>query len=189
MLNVKSRRGFTAAIVFLSAFPAALLCQTIFGINAELIIHFACAFGFALISLSVFDFKLPRWINWAGCAATLALASIFLLQGAAQLIQNDSLTFFAFAILGQALEARLVDLLLLWFAALLLFDSRGWTRIFGFAAMAIVACAVIYGYYLAYLGAEASVLKLLYLLPFVWFLLESKKAKTTCDADRRKQIQ
>lgn len=176
---MKSRRGFFAANIFLSAIPLAVLCQMIFGIEAELIIHFVCAAGFALVSRAVFDFKIPALLNWIGCLAAGALAVIFLLQGVGQLVQNDSLSYFAFQILGQRLEAVLVKLLLLWFAALLIFDSRGKTRIPGFVAMTAVLCTEIYSYYPAYTGSssdtKAGILKLLYLLPFVWLIFESKK--------------
>jgi hypothetical protein len=182
-IKMKSRRGFLAAIIFLSAIPAAVLCQTIFGIEAEIIIHFVCAAGFALISFAVFDFKIPKWINLTGCLATSGLAVIFLLQGVSPLIQNDSLAYLAFQILGQRVEGWLVRLLLLWFAALLIIDSRGKTRILGFVVMSAVLCTEIYDYYLTYLGtslnAEAAILKLVYLLPFVWLIFESKNSSET----------
>ncbi|HVE57087.1 MAG TPA: hypothetical protein VNB22_09680 [Pyrinomonadaceae bacterium] len=177
---MKSQRGFFGAIIFLSVLPLAALGQMIFGIEAELIIHFVCAAGFALVSLAVFDFKIPALINWAGCLTAGALAVIFLLQGVSQLVQNDSLGYFVFQILGQRLEAVLVKLILLWFAALLIFDSRGKTRILGFVVMTVVLCTEIYSYYLAYTGSssdtEAGILKLLYLLPFVWLIFESRKS-------------
>jgi hypothetical protein len=79
-------------------------------------------------------------------------------------------------VLGQQLESAFIDGLILWFVALLLRDSRGKTRLFGFAAMSIVVCSELYKHTLAYVGAEpAGILKLTLLLPFVWLLLESKK--------------
>jgi hypothetical protein len=178
---MKSPRGFLAAIVFLIAMPVAALCQLFFGIGVEIVLHFVLASGFTLISFAVFDFKIPGWITWTGCTGTSALAAIFLLQGASFLIQNDSLTYLAFQVLGQRLEKWLGDLLLFWFAALLLIDSRGKTKILGFVVMSTIVCVEIYSYYLSYLGtsldAEAPILKILYLLPFVWFLFESKKKK------------
>jgi hypothetical protein len=177
--KIKSRRGLIAAIIFLSAIPVALLCQIIFGIEAELVIHLTFAVGFAFMALAVFDFQIPKWMNLTGGSVTASLAIIFLLQGVSQLIQNDSLTYIAFQILGQWLEAWLVKLLLLWFSALLLFDSSGRTRILGFIVMSIVLCTELFGYYLAFarssLDAKAAVLKLLYLLPFVWLIFESKR--------------
>jgi hypothetical protein len=179
LIKIKSRRGFLAAIIFLSALPVALLCQIIFGIEAEPVFHFAGAAGFALTAIAVFDFQIPKWINLPVGLASGALAVIFLLQGVSQLLQNDSLTYVAFQVLGQWLEAWLVKILLLWFAALLLFDSSGRTRILGLVVMFVVLCTELFSYYLAFAGsslaAEAAGLKLFYLLPFVWLIFESKK--------------
>jgi hypothetical protein len=179
LIKIKSRRGFLAAIIFLSALPVALLCQIIFGIEAEPVFHFAGAAGFALTAIAVFDFQIPKWINLPVGLASGALAVIFLLQGVSQLLQNDSLTYVAFQVLGQWLEAWLVKILLLWFAALLLFDSSGRTRILGLVVMFVVLCTEFFSYYLAFAGsslaAEAAGLKLFYLLPFVWLIFESKK--------------
>ncbi|MCL4301367.1 MAG: hypothetical protein KJ077_37035 [Anaerolineae bacterium] len=173
---MRSLRGFLAALVFLSLLPIAVLYQIFFDNGVEIITHGVLALGSGLISFAVFDFKVTSWITWLGCIATSALAVIFLLQGASLLIQNDSLTYLAYRILGQRLEAGLVDGLIVWFVALLLMDSQGKTRILGFVAMSIVVCLEVYKYSLAYFGAApAESLKLLFLLPLVWFLLESKK--------------
>jgi hypothetical protein len=62
---------------------------------------------------------------------------------------------------------------------MLLIDSQGKTRVLGFVAMSIVVCLEIYNFGSSFGGASlntaASSLKVLYLLPFVWFLFESKK--------------
>jgi hypothetical protein len=176
---MRSVRGFFAAIVFLLALPIAALYQMFFGEGGETILHLAFAAGSVLISCSVFDFKITRWVTWIGCVSTSTLASIFLLQGLSELIQNDSLTYLAFQVLGQRLEGWLVDLLIIWFVAMLLIDSQGKTRIIGFAVMSVVVCLEVYSFSLSYLGTsldvEAPGLKILYLLQFVWFLFESKK--------------
>jgi hypothetical protein len=176
---MRSPRGFLAALFFLLAIPIAVLCQMFFGIGVETTFHLTLAAGFALIAFAVFDFKTTRWITWIGCAATSALAVIFLLQGVSGLIQSDSLTHLAFQVLGQRLEKWLGDLLIFWFVAILLIDSQGKTRILGFVAMSIVVCLEVYSYRLSYFGASleaaAPSLKVLYLLPFVWLLFESKK--------------
>lgn len=176
---MRSSRGFLAALFFLLAIPIAVLCQKFFGIGVETTIHLLLAAGFALIAFSVFDFKIARWITWIGCASTSALAVIFLMQGVSLLIQSDALTNLAFQVLGQRLEKWLGDVLIFWFVAMLLMDSRGKTRILGFVAMSIVVFLELYSYGLSYFGgsldAEAPSLKALYLLPFVWFLFESKK--------------
>lgn len=182
-IEMKSRKAFLAAVIFLSGAPVAILSQTIFGLDAEMMLHFLFAAGLLLISSAVFDFKIPGWINLTACSATGALAVIFLLQGIGPLIRNDALNYFAFQILGQSLEAWLVRLLLVWFAALLVFDSRGKPRILGFIVTALVFGTEIYSYYLAFVGrsldTEAAILKLFYLPPFAWLLFESKGARST----------
>lgn len=173
---MRSRRGFLGALVFLSLLPVAVLYQMFFDNGIEIVTHGVLALGAGLISLAVFDFKVTNWITWAGCVATGVLAAIFLLQGVSLLVQNDALTYLAYQLLGQRLEVGLVDVLIVWFVALLLMDSQGKTRIFGFVALSIIVCFEVYKYSLAYFGAApAESLKLLFLLPIVWFLFESKK--------------
>jgi hypothetical protein len=54
--------------------------------------------------------------------------------------------------------------------------SQGWTKVFGFVVMALVAVAEIYRIILISSGGNPpGVLKLLSLLALVWFLLESRK--------------
>jgi hypothetical protein len=173
---MRSTLGFSAAIAFLIVVPAALLVQNIFGSGAEAVIHFVCGVGFALCSLAVFDFRLPRWITWIGFASAGSAAIIFLLQGVSNLIPNDWLHYLAFQVLGQWPENLAVSLLIFWFVAMLVIDSHGYTRIFGFVVMSIVVALEVYRYSLAYLGGTAAVsLRLFYLLIFVWFLFESRK--------------
>jgi hypothetical protein len=101
------------------------------------------------------------------------------LQGVSELIRNDSLSYLAFQVFGQRIEASLVDLFTFWCIAMLLIDSEGKARILGFVTMSIVAGVKFYSYGLTYLGssleAEAPALKLLYLLPFAWLLFETSK--------------
>src|SRR5215212_8613040 len=178
-VSMRSPRGLLAAVVFLLAVPVALLFQNLFGSGAETTIHLALGAGSVLLASAVFDFKLPRWINWIGCVSAGALALIFLLQAVALLVANDSLTYLAYDVLGQRLEGRLPDLILLWFVAMLLIDSQGKTRILGFAAMSIAVGSEVYKYSLVYLGtpieAQPQILRALMLLPFVWLLFESAK--------------
>lgn len=173
---MRSRRGFFAALVFLSLLPIAVLYQLFFDNGVEIITHLVLALGSALMAFAVFDFKVTRWITWVGCVATSVLAVIFLLQGISLLIQNASFTYFAYQVLGQRLEAWLVDLLLLWFIALLLMDSQGKTKVLGFIAVSLAVGFEIYKYSLSFWGGvPAESLKLLFLLPIAWFLFESKK--------------
>ncbi len=157
------------------------------GPGAEIVVHAALALGSVLMSFAVFDFRTSRWIAWAGCVSTGALAGIFLLQGVSELIPNATLTQLAYQALGQRVEGWLVDLFLLWCVAVLLVDSRGKTKILGFIAIAIVVCVEAYANGLSFLGTsldvEAPGLKLLFFLPFSWLLLESKK---TSDLQQRR---
>jgi hypothetical protein len=136
-VSMRSLPGFLAAIVFLLAVPVAVLCQLLFGSGSGVAVHLALGAGCVLLSFAVFDFKLPRWINWIGCVSAGALAAIFLLQAVALLMPNDSLTYLAYQVLGQWPEGLFPALLILWFVAMLLFDSQGKSRILGFVAMSI----------------------------------------------------
>jgi len=139
-------------------------------------IHFVLAAGSLLLAFAVFDFKLPRWINWIGCAAALALGTIFLLQAVALLIPNESLHYVAYEVLGQWPEGWLPDVLILWLVAMLVFDSQGKSRILGIVAVSIAVCLEVYSHTLRFLGtSDTEILRLLMLLLFVWLLLESTK--------------
>ncbi len=117
------------------------------------------------------------------CVSTGALAGIFRLQGVSELIPHASLTHLAYQALGQRLEGWLVDLFLLWCIVVLLLDSPGKTKMLGLVALSIVVCVEAYANGLSLLGTslgvEAPGLKLLFLLPFTWLLLESKKTQSS----------
>jgi hypothetical protein len=132
---VKSPRGFAAAVVFLLTLPIAVLCQMLTGVMAETVVHWGLGLGFALLSFAVLDFRTARWVAWIGSVSTGALAAVFLLQGVSELIGNSSLTYIAFQVFGQQLEARLVDLFTFWCVVTLLIDREGKTRILGFVAL------------------------------------------------------
>jgi hypothetical protein len=136
------------------AIPAALLYQALFANGGGAIIHLAFGVGSVLLSFAVSDFKLPRGMTWLGCVAAGALAAIFVLQGAAPLIQNDPLTYLAYQVLGQRPEGWLIDLVIFWFVALLLLDSRGKARILGFVAVSTAVGLEVYRHYLSYLGTS-----------------------------------
>jgi len=156
--------------------PISFGWQILFGSGAGTMIHVVLAAGSLLLAFSVFDFKLPRWMNWIGCAAGLALGTIFLLQAVALLIPNESLNYFAYGVLGQWPEGWLPDVVILWFVALLVFDSQGKSRIFGIVAVSLAVCSELYSHILRFGGtSDSGILKLLMLLPFVWLLFESTK--------------
>ena len=60
--------------------------------------------------------------------------------------------------------------------------SQGRTRVLGFVAMTVVVCLEAYGYFAQlFLGTnvflETPILRVLYLLPFVWLIFESRKRR------------
>jgi len=176
---VRSLRGVLAASVCLLAVPVALLFQLIVGSGAELVLHLVLGVGFLLTAFAVFDFVPPRWLPWVGCLSMGALGVTFLLQGISQLLHNDWLTYLAFQILGQKVEAWSGDVFLVWCSATVLLMSRGKAKLFGIGVMALAVGAEIYSYGVRYFGSGAGgvspLLKLVLLLPFVWLLLESSK--------------
>jgi hypothetical protein len=175
-VRIRSPLGLLAALTFLLGIPISFGWQILFGSGAGTMVHFVIAAGCILLAFSVFDFELPRWMNLIGCAAGLALGTIFLLQAVALLIPNESLHYFAYEVLGQWPEGWLPDVAILWFAALLVLDSQGKTRILGIVALSIAVCFELYSHILRFGGtSDTGSLKLLMLLPFVWLLFESTK--------------
>ena len=178
-LIVRSLRGVLAASVCLLAVPVALLFQLIVGSGAELVLHLVLGVGFLLTAFTVFDFAPPRWLPWVGCLSIGALGVTFLLQGISQLLHIDWLTYLAFQILGQQVEAWSGDVFLVWCSATVLLMSHGKVKLFGIGVMVLAVGAEIYSYGVRYFGSGAGgvspLLKLVLLLPFVWLLLESSK--------------
>jgi hypothetical protein len=175
-VRIRSPLGLLAALAFLVGIPISFGWQILFGSGAGTMIHFVLAAGSLLLAFAVFDFELLRWMNWIGCAAGLALGSIFLLQAVALLIPNESLNYFAYEVLGQWPEGWLPDVVILWFVGMLVFDSQGKARILGMVAMSIAVCSELYSHILRFGGSsDTGSLKLLVLLLFVWLLLESTK--------------
>ena len=156
------------------ALPIAVLTQVLFGSGSAVAIHVALAAGCGLVSFSAFDFGTPRWLAWIGCVSAGAFAVIFLLQAASTLIGNESFSYFTNEVLGFWPEKILLSLITFWLVGMLLTASRGKTRILGFFVMAVVVGVNAYNYVLLYLG-EPPALTAVYLLPFVWLLLESRK--------------
>jgi hypothetical protein len=172
--GMRSPRGFLGSVVLVMALPVAILIQALLGSGASLTMHAALAVGCVLLSLSASDFETPAWVAWIGRVASGAFAVIFLLQGASELIGNDSFSYVALQVLGSWPEKVLTTLIAIWLLAVLLSVSRGNTRILGFVVMAVVIVVDAYNYVLLYLG-ETPAFAALYLLPFVWLLLESRK--------------
>ena len=179
---MRSPRGLLGSLVLLLALPIAVLTQVVFGGGSAVAIHLALAAGCALVSLSAFDFGTPRWLAWIGCVSASAFALIFLSQATSTLIGNESFSYFANEVLGFWPEKALLSLITFWLVGLLLSASRGRRRIVGIVAMAIVVCVEAYVYFgLLVLGTnpfvETAVVKLAYLVPFVWLVFESAKRR------------
>jgi hypothetical protein len=178
--GMRSPRGFLGSLALLLALPIAVLTQVLFGGGSGIAIHLALAVGCVLVAFSAFDFGTPRWLAWIACVSAGAFAVIFLLQAASTLIGNGSFSYFTNEVLGFWPEKILLSLLTFWLIGMLLTASRGKTRVLGFVVMAIVVCVEAYVYFgLLYLGTnpflETAVVKLPYLLPFVWLLFECGK--------------
>jgi hypothetical protein len=176
---VRSARGFAGALVLLLALPVTLLYQLLGGARGEAVIHAALALGALVIALAVLDFKTPKWITVLGVISAGALAVVFLLQGLSELLRNAQLTDVVYRVLGQRIEGWLVDLFLFWCAGVLLTDSRGRTKSFGYVAVGVAVAVEAYANWLAYRGTslneQAPALKLVVLLPVLWLLFESRK--------------
>jgi hypothetical protein len=99
-VSIRSPLGLLAALTFLLGIPISFGWQILFGSGAGTMIHFVLAAGSLLLAFAVFDFELPRWMNWIGCVAALAVGTIFLLQAVALVIPNESLNYFAYEVLG-----------------------------------------------------------------------------------------
>ena len=155
-LTVRSLRGVLAASVCLLAVPVALLFQLIVGSGAEMVLHLVLGVGFLLTAFAVFDFGPTRWLPWVGCLSIGALGVTFLLQGISQLLHNDWLTYLAFQILGQKVEAWSGDVFLVWCSATVLLMSRGKAKLFGIVVMALAVGAEIYSYGVRYFGSGAG---------------------------------
>src|ERR671921_1997257 len=100
-MRMRSPLGLLAALTFLVGIPISFGWQILFGSGAGTMIHFVLAAGSLLLAFAIFDFELPRWMNWIGCAAALALGTIFLLQALTELMPSESLNYVAYQVLGQ----------------------------------------------------------------------------------------
>jgi hypothetical protein len=172
---MRSLRSVVAALILLLGVTLGLITGIAFGRGAENVLHLAMGATFFLLAFAVFDFRLPAWINLTACAATGALAAIFLLQGASDLMNSISLQQLAYEVLGQRVEKMLGYAFLLWCAAMLFRDSTGKTQAFGGVVLAAIFFVEIYTIVTAYRGGEApGVLKLFYVPLFIWLLLEGR---------------
>ena len=176
---MRSLRGVLAASVCLLAVPVAFVFQLIVGSGVGIVLHLVLGVGFLLTAFAVFDFEPPRWLPWVGCLSIGALGAIFCCKASVSWCKMDWLTYLAFQILGQQVEALSGDVFLVWCSATVLLMSHGKVKLFGIGVMVLAIGAEIYSYGVRYFGSGAGgvsqLLKLVLLLPFVWLLLESSK--------------
>jgi hypothetical protein len=175
---MRSPRGFLGAAVVVLSYPIAILVQLLFGGGADTVIHFVMGAGFVVFATSVFDFGLPRWINFIGAVAAGAFGVIFILQGLSDVTRLEVLRFVAFDILGQQVERILPYFVYVWFIGLLL-SSSGKSRILGWVIMPIVVVVEVATLVTLFAGIPMVNLKVVILLPFVWLLFESAKREPT----------
>jgi hypothetical protein len=158
----------------LLALPVTIASQVLGPDAPAIVIHIALGASMLALALAVFDFPLPRWVNVIGSASAGAFGAIFLLQ-ALSLAMNDALQVIAFDILGHEPERFLPLGILFWAAALLLRGTTGKTRLIGWAIVPAVIglqAAILLG---PVIGIDVGNPKFVFLLPFVWLLIESAK--------------
>jgi hypothetical protein len=161
----------------LLAVPAAIAAVVLGEQAPGVVIHIALGAGCIALALAMFDFGLPRWLNWVGAASAGALGAIFLLQAVSLTIPNAAFERIAFGILGQEPERFLPIGILAWFTGLLLSGTQGRTRLIGWAIVPLVVGLTVATFAGLVLHIEVPNIRVLFLLPFVWLLLESAKAR------------
>jgi hypothetical protein len=181
---MRSPTGVASAITFLLAVPLAFAAQMVSDGSAELVIHLAVGTGSVLLAIAMWDFPLGRLATSIGSAAAAALGAIFMLQALSQLVPSDALAYVAFDVLGQQIEKVLPYVIVGWFLVLLLRGSAGMSRILGAATLAVVIAAEIASIAGSFVGLAVESQKILFLLPFVWLLVESLEAAPNVDDDK-----
>jgi hypothetical protein len=175
---LRSTWAVAAAVTILLSVPLALASQALGGTNApQVVVHIVLTIGMLLFVRAIFDFGLPRWINVVGAVSAALFAVVFLLQALSSLVpQNAALDDLAFGLLGNWPERVLGLGIYVWFVGLLLWGSRGRTRLIGWAIVPIVTAYHLISAAGALLVIDVPSLGVLsLLLPFVWLLIEGAK--------------
>jgi hypothetical protein len=175
---MRSTRGLAASIAGLLTYPAAIAAGVLIGgTAADTVVHFALGTAFILLALAMFDFGLNRGVTWLGATAAVVFGGTFVLQGITDLTHNPSLQWLAFDVLGQQLERVLPDVVYVWFAALLLSESPGGSRLVGWVIVPVfygLELAIVIGHQI---GMDVPFTILTIFLPFIWLLIESVKGR------------
>ena len=173
---MRSPRGLYGAIALLLLLPVAIVSSIAFG-DEETGLHLALAAGAFLLAAAVFDFRVATWLTRVSSTALAALGGIFLLQAVSPLTGNAAFYDFSYDTLGQVLEGGLTLWFVGWCVAMLLSDTQGKTRVFGFLTVLPLFAYVAASFVLKQTGEDGlpEALKLLFLPAMVWLMLESKK--------------
>jgi hypothetical protein len=182
---MRSTLAAAASAIILSSIVFGIVAGILVGqVLAEAMIHFGVGLGFVLLAPALFDFRIVPWLTRVAAAASFAFGSVFLLQGVADLVGNADLHYVAFQVLGQGLERILPNVLLIWFAALLLTGSAGRSRWLGWAIVPL-AIGLEVGAAIGFVvGIEIPFLKLHLFAPLVWLIVESVETSGSSDVDR-----
>lgn len=185
---MRSTLGLAAALTGLVTYPIAIAAGIAFGQSgAEIALHFLVGSAFVLLAAAMFDFGLNRWVTLLSATAAAIFGGTFLLQGVANLTEIAALDWLAFDVLGQQLERILPDVVYVWFAALLLTGSTGFSRLVGWVVVPLLfglEIAILVG---AQFGIDVPFIKLTIFAPFVWLLLESVKRPSSPVVAPRRQ--
>jgi hypothetical protein len=176
---VRSRSAIAGGISVLAALPLAILCAVVFGGGDAVVVHVALGAGMVLMLLATNDFQMPAAITWIGRVGMAALGAIFLLQAAAEALQWPALLQLAYGDPTiQLIEKVSGYPILLWFAGLLLNDSRGKSQVFGGLVLAAIVASELYSLWLVLNGGAPDImLRALYLPLFIWLALEGREPR------------
>jgi Putative auto-transporter adhesin, head GIN domain len=182
---MRSRFGAAAAATVIASIVGGIAAGATVGDEASRsIIHFGVGTGFLLLALAMFDFRVNRVITVIGATAAAIFGGTFVLQGIADLVGSEALSYLAFDVLGHALERILPDLVLAWFAALLLTGSHGRSRLLGWLIVPAVIGLEVAGAVGPLIGRDVPFLKIHLFLPVIWLFAESVKGARSANGGR-----
>jgi hypothetical protein len=174
----RSRAAIASGIAMLAALPLAIATALALGGGDGVVVHGILGLGMTFLLVATGDFRMPRAITWIGRLGIAALGTIFFLQGLADAVQWQPLSMIAYDVIGQFIEKAAIYPVLLWFAGLLAYDSKGKSRLFGALVLGALLAAELYSLWTVLSGGSPDVLlRALYLLPFVWLLFEGTKRR------------
>lgn len=173
---MRSRFGAAAAATVIGSIVGGIAAgATISEVAGVAIIHFGVGAGFLLLALAMFDFHVNRAVTVIGAAAAAIFGGTFVLQGISDLVGIEALHYIAFDVLGHALERILPNVVLIWFATLLLTGSEGRSRWLGWLIVPAVIGLEVGAAVGALVGREVPFLKIHLFLPVIWLFAESVK--------------